>query len=153
VFGLSSLPTLFSVAMSSIFRESLKTSALLYIDDILVMSENYENHLKDFDKKFTSCMQFNLKLNASKCGFFKKDVTFLGYRVSCTGLTINPKKLWAIAQMTSPKNLRELRSSLGLFNFFRRLKCGYAGITSVFHDFLTKSENDNIWKDHHESAF
>jgi len=44
VFGLSSSPTLFSVAMFSIFRKSLKTSALLYIDDFLVMSENLENH-------------------------------------------------------------------------------------------------------------
>jgi len=117
VFGLASSPTLFSAAMSSIFRESLKTSALLYIDDILVMSENFENHLKDLEKILISCKQFNLKLNASKCGFFKKDVTFLGYRVGCSGLTIDPKKLSAIAQMTSPKNLRELRSSLGLTNF------------------------------------
>jgi len=49
VFGLSSSPTLFFIAMSSIFRESLKTSALLYIDDILVMSENCESHLKNLE--------------------------------------------------------------------------------------------------------
>jgi len=144
VFGLSSSPTLFSVAMSSIFRESLKTSALLYIDDILVMSENFENHLKDLEKNITSCKQFNLKLISSKCGFFKKEVTFLGYRVGCSELTIDPKKLSANAQMTSPKHIRELRFSLGLFNFFRGLICRYARITSVFHDLLIKSENDYL---------
>jgi len=76
VFGLSSSPTLFSVAMSSIFRVSLKTSAILFIDDILVMSENFENHLKDLEKIFTSCKQFNLKLNASKCGSLKNRLLF-----------------------------------------------------------------------------
>jgi len=79
--------------MSSIFRESLKMSALLYIDDILVMSENFKNHSKDLEQIFTSCKKFNLKLNDSKCGIFKKDDTFLGYRVSCTGLTINPQEI------------------------------------------------------------
>jgi len=48
----------------------------------------------------------------SKCSFFRKSVTFLGYQVTCTGLTIDPKKLSAIAQMTFPKNIKELRASL-----------------------------------------
>jgi len=52
VFGLSSSPTLFSIAMSTIFRKYLKTSALLYIEDILVMSENFENHLEDLENFF-----------------------------------------------------------------------------------------------------
>jgi len=54
--------------------------------------------------------------------------------------------------MTSPKNIKELRASLGLFNFFRRLVCGYSKITSVFHDLLTKND-DYIWRDQHEAAF
>jgi len=107
--------------MSQIFRKFLKSSALLYIDDILVMSENFENHLKDLEQVVTSCSKFNLKMNSKKCHFFKKDVTFLGYRVSCRGLTIDPKKLSAIAEMTSPKNIKELRGTLDLFNFFRRI--------------------------------
>jgi len=116
------------MAMSQIFRESLKTSALLYIDDILVMSETFENHFKDLEQVFTSCSKFNLKMNSQKCHFFRKEVTFLCYRVNCIGLTIDPKKLSAIAQMTAPKNIKELRSTLGMFNFFRRLVVGYLSI-------------------------
>jgi len=139
--------------MSSIFREFLKTSALLYIDDILVMPDNFENNLKDLEQIFTSCKQLNLKMNSSKCHFFRRSITFLGYQVTYLHwFTIDPKKLSAIAQMTSPKNIKELCESLGLFNFFRRLVCGYSKITSVFHDLLTKND-DYLWKDEHESAF
>jgi len=84
---------------------------------------------------------------------FKKEVNFLGNRVACSGLTIDSKKLSAIAQMAAPKNIKALRSTLGMFNFFRRLVFGYAKITSVFYDLLYKSENDYIWKAEHESAF
>jgi len=91
-------------------------------------------------------------MNSQKCHFLKKDVTFLGYRVSCTGLTIDPKKLSAIAQMSAPKNLKELRGTLGLFNFFGRFICGYSINISVFHDLLTTNE-DYLWRDVHELAF
>jgi len=55
--------------------------------------------------------------------------------------------------MTALKNIKALRSTLGMFNFFRGLVVGYSKITSVFHDLLSKSENDYIWKAEHESAF
>jgi len=55
--------------------------------------------------------------------------------------------------MTAPKNIKELRSILGMFNFFRRLVVGYAKITSVFHDLLSKSENDYLWKAENDLAF
>jgi len=54
--------------------------------------------------------------------------------------------------MTSPKNNKELRASLGLFNFFRRLVCSYAKITSAFHDLSSKND-EYVWRDDHKLAF
>lgn len=144
-FGLKNGPSIFQRALDDILRDFIGKTCYVYIDDIIIFSKDTESHLKHLEEIFSTLEDANMKVQLDKCDFFKEEVEFLGFVVSGGGVKMNPKKVEAITNFPYPTNLRELRSLLGLFNFYRRFIKGFAEIAKPLTNML-RGDNGKVKK-------
>ena len=97
-----------------------KVAIFAYIDDILIASDNEENHEQDLEALLKILNENNLHLSLHKCSFFQKEISFLGHLINDKGLTPLPEKVSAIANFPLPNTLGNVRRFLGLINFYHR---------------------------------
>ena len=95
-------------------------TCLFYLDDIIVFSSTWEEHLARLRQVFERLRHANLKLGADKCTFAAKEVNYLGHRVTEEGLLPNSSLLAAIREIPPPKTATEVRSFLGVASYYRR---------------------------------
>lgn len=95
-------------------------AVLAYLDDIIVLSETFEQHLEDLEAVFDRLALFNLRVNRKKSCFARDTVKFLGHIIVPGGLLADPDKTSSIADMPPPKNVRQLKSFLAMSSWFRR---------------------------------
>ena len=95
------------------FHPQIGQNVKVYVDDILVKSQDEEIHLNDLQETFDTLRQYNMKLNPSKCAFGVLSGKFLGFMVSYRGIEANPDKIQAILDMKPPQNLKEVQSLTG----------------------------------------
>ena len=111
-------PDIFQEVMSNIFRDLDYIRE--YIDDLLITSNgSLEDHLAKVETVLKRLRKAGLKVNASKSKFCRHEVEYLGYLITRNGLKPLPKKVEAIHNMAAPKNRKQLRSFLGLVNYYR----------------------------------
>ena len=79
-------------------------------------------------------------VKVKKCEFAKKELKFLGHIISREGIRTDPEKIEKMVNIGPPKNLKELRSRLGLFSFYRQYIKGFSSITKPMYE-LTQMEN------------
>src|SRR6266540_2418238 len=95
-------------------------------------------------------------VKVKKCEFAKKELKFLGHIISRKGIRTDPKKIEKMVNIGPPKNLKELRSRLGLFSFYRQYIKGFLGITKLMYE-LTQMENGKyvpfVWNEKRQKAF
>ena len=91
----------------------------MYLDNILIFSNNEEEHLKYLDMVLTILRQHDLKAKRSKCEFFKPELKFLGHLISANGMRHDPAKVSSVVDWPTPVSAYEVRSFLGLANYFR----------------------------------
>ena len=116
---------------------------IVYIDDLIIHSQNYEKHLTTLDELFTRLQAHNLKVNLNKCVFGSKEVMYLGFHLTESGIKPGIDKLKAVKQTLPPKNVHEIRQFLGLCNFFRNHVRNFAQVTAPLTALTRK---DNPWK-------
>ncbi len=92
---------------------------LCYIDNLLT-GQTEQEHLSILKKVLQRLKEHGIRVNRAKCKFQAKFVEYLGYRIDKQGLYPTNEKLQAITQAPSPKNVRELKSFLGLINYYAR---------------------------------
>lgn len=151
-FGLKNAPSHFQSKMMDTLRGLLFTDCLLYVDDILVMGKDNEDFLRALANVFERLERARLKLGAHKCKLGVKSVKFLGYIVSEEGLSVDPDRLSPLAEMLSPATIGEVRSALGLFNFYRKFINDYASLAEPLIA-LTRKGVAFSWGDTEEEAF
>ena len=95
------------------FRPQIGWNVEVYVDDMLVKSQDEESHLDDLQETFDTLRQYNMKLNPSKCAFGVSSGKFLGFMVSHRGIEANPDKIQALLDMKSPQNIKEVQSLTG----------------------------------------
>lgn len=127
-FGLKNAPSIFQRTLDDILREHIGKICFVYIDDIIIFAESEKTHLENLQTVFETLELANMKVQLDKCHFLKKEVEFLGFLVSDSGIKTNPKRVEAINNCAIPKTLRDLRSFLGLANFYRRFIKDFAKI-------------------------
>lgn len=91
-----------------------------YIDDLLVFSQNEKQHREHLRELFERLTKYGILINSTKCEFGVPTITFLGHEVSANGIRPLQTKVQAILDYPKPKNIKELRRFLGMFNFYRR---------------------------------
>ena len=107
------------------------TCLLVYLDDICIFSNSFEKHIEALKLTFGRLSQFNLKLKPTKCHFFQRQFKYLGHVVNTEGILPDPDKVRAIKEMPIPRNATELRSFLGICNYYRKFVPDFAATTAT----------------------
>ena len=94
-------------------------SCLVYLDDINVFSNNFEQHLLDIEEVFKRLAKAGLTLKPSKCFFCQPKVQYLGFEVSAEGIAPNQRKIEAITRMPAPKSTSKVHTFLGICCYYR----------------------------------
>ena len=151
-FGLCNAPATFSRLMDCLLVGLHWETCLFYLDDIIVFSSTWEEHLAWLCEVFERLRHTKLKLGAAKCTFASKEVIYLGYRVTEEGLLPDPSLLAAIREIPPPKTATEVRSFLGLAGYYRRYVKGFAAIAAPLHA-LTRKDAVFHWSEDCQTAF
>lgn len=119
-FGLRNAPAAFQREIQAVLSSFPSNKVVAYIDDILIMSGDFEEHLQLVSKVLQTLLEYNIKIKPSKCEFFKSQVEYLGHIVSSTGIRKTDEYVKKIADYPRPTTVGELREFLGLINFQRK---------------------------------
>ena len=135
-FGLTNAPSSFQRLMERCMGDLNLKECLIYLDDIIIFSKTFEEHIGRLENCFERLKQHGLKLKGSKCEFLQEEVSYLGHIVSASGIKTDPGKLNALKTWPVPTNIKELRSFLGFAGYYRRFVEGYAKIAKPLNDLL-----------------
>src|SRR3990170_2011034 len=116
-FGLTNTPVTFFRLINYIFMEYLDKFVVVYSDDILVYSKNEEKHAEHLRLVLEKLREHQLYAKYSKCEFWLSEVTYLGHVISKKGIAVNPERVRAILDWTSPQTIKQVRSFLGLAGY------------------------------------
>ena len=109
-----------------------------FVDDILVASETFKQHMRDLQWLFDKLSNANLTIKINKCEFFKHTISFLGVILSTTGIYPDPAKLSTIPNFEEPKSKKHLQSFLGICNFYRQFSLHHVYLVDPFRNLLKK---------------
>lgn len=151
-FGLSIAPSSFSRMMALAFSGLSPEHCFSYMDDLIVIGYSEKNHIENLKKVFEVCRKCNLKLNPSKCQFFRTEVSFLGHICTDHGLKPDPKKLLAVEKYPRPTDKDAVRRFVAFTNYYRRFVENFAKITKPLTNLTQKRVAFN-WTEECESSF
>lgn len=113
-FGLCNSPSTFQRLMEHVLRGPNWQTCLIYIDDIIIYSRNFDEHLRHVEDVFPRLRKAHIRLTPSKCFFARDNVEYLGHIVSRDGIRPNPDKVSAVTDSPVPKNTKGVRSHICL---------------------------------------
>ena len=151
-FGLTNAPTTFQRYMDAVLAGLKWNTLLVYIDDILVFSPTFEDHVKDVENVFNRLLEANITLKATKCNLFQKELLYLGHIISADGLRPDPKKIQAILEMTEPSDVTGVRSFIGMCSFYRSYVKNFAQTCYPLYN-LTKESVPFNWTKVERNSF
>jgi hypothetical protein len=162
-FGLTNAPATFQRLMETCMGDIYLAFCLIYLDDIIVFTKSYEDHLERLDAVFTRLVETGLKLKPSKCFLFKRKIKCLGHIVSEEGIETDPAKIETVKNWPVPRNVKDVRRFLGFVGYYRRFIKGFACIARPLHDLLQGSSGPKnkkpknkipfVWGSVHDTAF
>ena len=114
-FGLTNAPATFQRLMEQTLADLTDTMA--YLDDIIIYSHTFEEHLEHLEAVFCKLREKGLKLKPAKCHMFRKKVNYLGHVISEIGIEADPAKIEVVRKWPIPQTIQELRSALGFFGY------------------------------------
>ncbi|QRV92843.1 Retrotransposable element Tf2 protein [Ceratobasidium sp. AG-Ba] len=151
-FGLTNAPAVFQRFMNDIFRDILNIYVTVYLDDILIFSNNREEHVQHVREVLTRLQKHNLFCNPEKCHFAVTTVTYIGLVITPEGISMEKEKVKAIMEWPAPLTVKQVQSFLGFANFYRRFIENFSRIARPLH-ILTHLEQPWVWGDEQQAAF
>lgn len=152
VMGLSSAPSTFQKMMANVLSGLIGIKCLVYLDDIIVYAKNLSDHNNKLINVFERLRIHNLKIEPDKCEFLKRQVLFLGHIVTEAGLCPDPAKVTAVMSFPVPKNVKQIKSFLGLSGYYRKFINNYSAIANPMTNLLRKDIKFN-WDENCQQAF
>ena len=117
-FSLTNAPTAFQWFINNIFSNLLDVCVVIYLDDILIYSNNMSEHHRHVKEVLKRLRKAGLYAKAEKCEFHSESVEYLGYILSPSGLTMSNDKVKIIQDWPEPKKVKDIQSFLGFTNFY-----------------------------------
>ena len=117
-FGLTNSPTAFQRFMNDIFSDLLGNCIIVYLDDILIYSDDETSHIQHVRDVLQQLRQHSLFAQEDKCLFHTSLVEYLGYMLLPKGLTMADDKIKCIQDWPKPCKVRDIQSFLGFANFY-----------------------------------
>jgi transposase InsO family protein len=151
-FGLKTAGSGFIRALNLAFNNEFSNFLTTYIDDLLISSKSFEQHLEHLNLIFNRLQKHNFTLRLSKSLFFQKSIPFLGFVLSGQGVYPDPEKIKIIQDFSQPKNKKQLQQFLGICNYYRQFSLKYANFIEPFRNLL-KNNIDWDWSTKHTEAF
>ena len=138
-FGLCNAPATFSRLMEQLLSDLIWSNCLVYLDDIVAFGEDFGTAMSNLRLVFERLREANLKLKPKKCVLFRKEIEYLGHRVTQNGIEPSPGKVQALHGWKPPTTMNEVRSFLGFAGYYRRFIPRYSELTYPLTCTLKKS--------------
>jgi hypothetical protein len=142
-FGLMNAPAYFMYLMNNVFMDYLNKFVVVFIDDILVYSQNEQEHEEHLRKVLQRLRDCQLYAKLSKCEFWSSEVLFLGHIINRDGLAVDPKKVAAILDWKAPKDVRGIKSFIGMAGYYLHFIEGFSKIARPMTALLAKKVEFN----------
>lgn len=152
-FGLKNAPSTFQRLMNSVLRKFINKTCVVYLDDILVFSTSFEEHIDNLQKIFNTLKEAKLKVQINKCNFMNLQTEFLGHILTAKGIQPNPNKIQIIQNLKLPTTQKQIKSFLGTTGYYRKFIKDYSKVAFPLTKYLKKNSKVNPNDPNYISAF
>ncbi|MBW0589793.1 hypothetical protein O181_129508, partial [Austropuccinia psidii MF-1] len=151
-FGIKNAPAHFQRMMDTIFQEEiLEGWMVVYVDDIIIYSETWEDHVQYTYRVLSKCTPINLKVSLKKCDLHQQELLALGHKVSGLSMEIDHNKAAAVLQKPVPRSIKEMQSFLGFASYYRNQIKNFSHITSNLYKLCSKDIVFEITKERRDA--
>lgn len=150
-FGLCNAPATFQRLMNSVLAGLIYKSCAVYLDDIVVASPTFDQHIIDLKDVLTRLETAGLSVKLAKCQFCRSELTFLGYNVTAEGIRPCVEKVRAVTEFMPPTCVKQVRQFLGLTGYYRRFIHEYARHAEPLFA-LTRTDVPFVWSSECQAA-
>ena len=140
-------------AMMATLGNAVYTYALVWADDVIVYSKNYNEHVKHLEDVLSKLDKSGFCISRDKIELGKDKVKWLGYEISEEGVKPDPEKVEKLTHMRRPQTLKELRSALGMWTYFSKFIPAYSIIAAPLMSQLKKDNKMLNWTEDCEKAW
>jgi hypothetical protein len=151
-FGLATGAQAISNLMEMIFSDLKYKYVFCYLDDLVVYSENFEQHIEHVNEVFKRLRKSGLTINPSKLKLAEKQIPFLGHLVSSQGVSIDPDRTKSIREYPPPKDSKGIARFIGAIGYYSKFIPNYAEIAAPLNA-LRKKDSKFVWSTQCEKAF
>ena len=138
--------------MGIAFRGLIHNYVVVYLDDVIIYSKKWKDHLSTLKQVFERCKKLNISLNPKKSIFAVTEGKLLGFIVSKEGMIIDPEHVEAISKISLPNSRKEMQSFLGKINFVWRFVPNFAQVVKPLQ-FLVKKDVPFKWFKEQKNGF
>ena len=151
-FGLTNAPASMQAYANDCLRDYLDLFCIVYLDDILIYSNTLEEHVTHVRQVLTRLTEYGLSYKREKCEFHTSTLSFLGFVILPTGISMDPDRIAAIVEWPAPENIHDIQDFLGFANFYHRFVDGFSRVVSPITILLRKGQRFH-WSRQAQSAF
>ena len=142
-FGLTNAPATFQHMMNDIFQDLRGVYVIIYLDDILIFSEDRASHTGHVQEVLRRLQENDLFCKPEKCEFFQSSVEYLGMIIGKGTVAMDPAKVDAVTSWPQPEKLRDVQAFIGFANFYRRFVAGFSKLAQPLTRLMRK---DTPWQ-------
>jgi len=142
-FGLTNAPAVFQRWINRTLQSYIDICCIVYLNDVLIYSDNLEQHQKDVAAIIRAIRQQGMKLKPSKCEFHQRETEYLGFFINNERVKVDPIKTAAIWDWKAPSNKKGIQEFMGFCNFYRRFINGFSRTAKPLYD---RTKKDVIWE-------
>ena len=151
-FGLTNAPATFQHMMNDIFKDLIGVYVIIYLDDLLIFSEDESEHEEHVKEVLRRLRENDLFCKPEKCKFRQREVEYLGLRVSQGCVAMDPAKVQAVLDWPAPRKVKEVQAFIGFANFYRRFIQDFSRVIRPLTR-LVKKGVAWTWGDDQQAAF